>query len=46
MKLHWYFDSYGRGAHARAMNESKDSNPYTYGTAEYDAWNDGWERRK
>jgi len=46
MSFKWYFEAYGRGAYTRAINESKDENPYTYGTPEYDAWNDGWEGRK
>lgn len=46
MKLSWYYEAYGRGAHSRALDEAKDTNPLTYGTPEHDAWNDGWELRK
>ena len=41
-----YYEYYGRGAHARVMGDNKQDNPYTYGTSEHDAWNDGWENRK
>lgn len=45
-KLHPYYDAYGRGAHARVLGDMKVLNPYTYGTLEYAAWNDGYEGRE
>lgn len=38
-----YYAAYGDGAHSKVLGMGKDSNPYTYGTLEYDAWNNGWE---
>lgn len=46
MKLSWYFDAYGRGANSKVNGDSKSSNPFLYGTKEYDAWNDGWRESK
>jgi hypothetical protein len=41
-----YYHCYGFGAHMRVLGDKRCSNPYTYGTLEHDAWNDGWEGRK
>ena len=41
-----YYHCYGEGCHANRLGDEKRSNPYTYGTLEYDAWNDGWDGRK
>jgi hypothetical protein len=48
-----YYHCYGEGAHMRVLGDRgrvlvdrRDSNPYTYGTLEHDAWDDGWEGRK
>ena len=42
----WYYEAYGRGSHARVLDEPKTSNPYVYGTPQWFAWSDGWENRK
>lgn len=41
-----YYHCYGEGAHARVLGDDRLPNPYTYGSLEYDAWNDGWDMRK
>jgi hypothetical protein len=41
-----YYHCYGEGFHAKQLGDEKQLNPYTYGTLEHDAWNDGWETRK
>jgi len=41
-----YYHCYGLGKHMRVLGDDKNTNPYTYGTNEHDAWNDGWEGRK
>ena len=38
----WYWRSYAEGVQSRRGKEGKQRNPYTYGTEEHDAWNEGW----
>jgi len=41
-----YYHCYGEGAHMCVLGDERRSNPYTYGTLEHGAWNDGWDERK
>jgi hypothetical protein len=41
-----YYHCYGEGTHARLLDDPRNFNPYTYGTLEHGAWDDGWEGRK